>query len=41
MSSEPSQPLKVLIADDEDNIRRVLETRLKLHGYQWLERRTV
>ena len=33
MSSEPAQPLKVLIADDEDNIRRVLETRLKLHGY--------
>lgn len=33
MSSEPAQPLKVLIADDEENIRRVLETRLKLHGY--------
>ena len=33
MTSESDQPLKVLIADDEENIRRVLETRLKLHGY--------
>jgi OmpR family response regulator RpaB len=33
MTNESIQPLKVLIADDEDNIRRVLETRLKLLGY--------
>jgi len=33
MSTDSVPPLKVLIADDEENIRRVLDTRLKLLGY--------
>ena len=33
--SEATTPtLKILIADDEDNVRRVLETRLAMHGHE-------
>ncbi|MFZ9464032.1 MAG: response regulator, partial [Vulcanococcus sp.] len=35
ISSAPSaQPFKILIADDDASIRRVLETRLVAHGHQ-------
>ena len=34
MSEAASQPLKILIADDEANIRRILETRLAMQGHE-------
>ncbi len=34
MSETAQQPLKILIADDEENIRRILETRLRMQGYE-------
>ena len=34
MISEPAKAFKILVVDDEANIRRVLETRLKLLGHQ-------
>ena len=35
MISEPStKPLRILVADDEENIRRILETRLRMQGYE-------
>jgi len=34
MSDAVQEPLKILIADDEANIRRILETRLAMQGHQ-------
>jgi OmpR family response regulator RpaB len=34
MSETIQEPLKILIADDEANIRRILETRLAMQGHQ-------
>ena len=34
MTSQPIRPLKILIADDEPSIRRILETRLRLIGHE-------
>ena len=34
MSETAPPPLKILIADDEANIRRILETRLRMQGYE-------
>jgi OmpR family response regulator RpaB len=34
MTTQSTQPLKILIADDEANIRRILETRLRLIGHE-------
>ena len=34
MSETIQEPLKILIADDETNIRRILETRLAMQGHQ-------
>jgi len=34
MSDTAQSPLKILIADDEANIRRILETRLMLQGHE-------
>ena len=34
MTTSSQKPLKILIADDEASIRRILETRLKMGGHQ-------
>ena len=34
MSEAIQEPLKILIADDEANIRRILETRLSMQGHE-------
>ncbi|WP_438982858.1 response regulator transcription factor RpaB [Vulcanococcus sp.] len=34
MTDTATQPLKILIADDEANIRRILETRLAMQGHE-------
>jgi OmpR family response regulator RpaB len=34
MSDPIESPLKILVADDEENIRRILETRLVMQGHQ-------
>ena len=34
MTEPLESPLKILVADDEDNIRRILETRLVMQGHQ-------
>ena len=34
MQSQPIKPLKILIADDEPSIRRILETRLRIVGHE-------
>ena len=34
MSTAVTSALKILVADDEANIRRILETRLRMQGHQ-------
>jgi CheY-like chemotaxis protein len=37
MAEAESETLKILIADDEDNIRRILTTRLAMQGHEVVE----